>query len=597
MRWGAWLADKADVIALQEGWDKDRMEKDVLVAAANRRKQLGLEPFYVAGPPDVDGGLFKDALRDVAQAALGGDEGSSGGVWTLSKYPIAQTDFHTYSAHACKGEDCFKAKSVFWTRIMLNPPTPANTACLSPSTLSRPECGAPPSGGDYVDVFNTHLNATGTTLCSDDAMRAKAKAELASVSSKSALAVYAAKFLQDLYDSEFNCGISDETIQRRQLDEMNTFIESHAAKDRPAVIMGDFNIDGRQLGDANSQYRELIRRLRIGPIDPQALYGNTSALDDDDMANPWPLDFDWDIDHGDLARQWHVPYPSDGKCMGTFIGTNPGDVDYRNGCPEADNADGHLRYDYILVRPPHPSDDPNFVATTWVAEKVDSQPWRSPYPGTPPAGSVFSGPPERLSDHKPVLVGIEHAKLEVAPKFHPTWKHTLELRVASYDASNQDDCYGCGDVDPYVSRWAAVWDQFGQPQWPLQGNDSLTCGNEASDSFPPAGCMVDWNVLFMHEGTEQAHAFGPYLFDADNSSADDPLYLANGGTQPTMWVLWGAPTQVFLRGWNGQSLGTPDWSVPDTKPIPISTTVPGVNGPTSQCLLFTANELPPGQQF
>lgn len=64
-----------------------------------------------------------------------------------------------------------------------------------------------------------------------------------------------------------------------------------------------------------------------------------------------------------------------------------------------------------------------------------------------------------------------------------------------------------------------------------------------------------------------------------------------------MWVFWGSTTWVGLRGWQGQSLATVDWPVADTEPIAISTIVPGAGGPTNQCLLFSAKELPPGQQF
>lgn len=591
------------MIGLQEGWDKDKM-KAVLSATDDRRKQLGLTPFYFEGPPDVAGGIFKDILRSAIQEVEGGDEGSNGGVWTLSKNPIGPHDFHIYSADACKGEDCFKAKAVLWTRIMLNAPSPTNTGCTSAGmVLGGSRCKPPPSGGDFIDVFNTHLNATDTSLCSDDVKRAFVLGLVSAGIGIPGIGALAVRFLNDIYNNDLNCGLPDDVIQRRQLVELNAFIESHAAKDRPSVILGDFNIDGRKLdpsgGSAQSQYREMIRLLHIGPVSSYDLYGNR-ADENDDMANPWPLDFDWDVDHGDLARDAFTPYPVDGKCMGTFIGANVDEVDYRNECPYADFSDGHLRYDYIFVRPPYQADDPNFEAAKWVAERVPDQSWHSPYPGPPPTGKTFSGPPDRLSDHKPVLVGLEHAKLVVAPKFHPNWRHDLELRVASYDASDRGDCWGCGNLDPYVSRSALYRDQANDVHWVLQTNHSSTCDSMASNSYSPAGCMADWNVKFPHEGTELVHAFGSALFDEDDGVwgiSDDPLYLRNGGTQPVMWVFWGVPTWIGLRGWEGQSMDTVDWPVADTEPVPIATTVPGAGGPTNQCLLFSAKELPPGQQF
>ncbi len=599
---GTWLADKADVIGLQEGWNQVMMAQ-VVNRVTIQRAQLGLEPFYLYGPPDVEGGWFKDMLSNLGGIVAGGNEGSSGGTWILSKFPIGPHGFHVYSADACKGEDCFKAKGVLWARIMLNPPTPANTNC---SVFKGGTCGPPPSGDDFVDVFDTHLQATNTDVCSDQTTHDLLMARLADYLAGAAVLEPWLVFARAVRDNDLNCGVSDQEIQRRQLDELNAFIESHMAHDRPAIVMGDFNIDGKELGDSGSMYREMLRRLHIGPINPQA-YGGNAALDNDDMENPWPLDFDWDVDHGDLARQWHTPWPSKtesdgnttyGECMRTVVGDESSGVAYDANCPEGDYADGHARYDYILVRPPYQSDEPNFIAPQWVAETIDGDPWRSPYPGSPPSGvdgKTFTGPPDRLSDHKPVTVGLELAKLEHLPKFHPTWKHDLELGVASYDASNQGDCSGA--VDPYASMWAGFVDQQGQKNWDMQGNRSFVCQDTAAASFPADSCMVNWRYETIEQGTEQAHALGTGLWDQDSSSGNDELWLNNGGTWPTMWVNWGNPTTLALLGWQGQSIGVKPWQVSDTAPVPLSTIVPGAGGPTDMCLQFTATELPPGEQF
>jgi hypothetical protein len=620
---GSKTSDKS-IVALQESWDKGKM-KTLLDAANETRVQAGLGKLYAEGPPDFAGDMFHKAIQTVAGIAIGND-GTNGGIYTLSARPIVDHAFMTFENEncqdCCKGEDCFKAKGVLWTQIQLNPPTPAKTQCVIQRAASHfspaPPCDQPPSGDEYVDVFNTHLNATNPQLCNDDTTRAIILENLAAYTVPvvppplDVIAKLLGAYLAYLQQHDLNCNVSDSVIQDRELNEMNDFINQHTSPDRPAIIMGDFNIDGRQLGGANSQYREIIKRLHIGPLDPKALsfVNNNNYLQADDLANPYPFDFDWDVDHGDLARQRFASagttYPSGGECMGTFIGG--GSLTATNyptyGCYFADKADGEYRYDYIFVRPPKQSDDPDFKAADWVVEKgasVDDA-WTSRYPsvsGTPTTGNVFSGPPERLSDHKPVFVGLSFAKLVAPPNFHPEWKHTVELRVSAADASNRHDCSGCSTVDPKVYKYYGhVPLGSSSLVFAAEDKESHYCQNHPSVSWPADGCMDNWNwANVMHDGQEKAHFFGSALYDDDSTSGDDEMPLKNHSTQPVMYVFWTNPAAVFLTGWDGQNIGTKYWAVKSTAPIPITTSTDAEPGPTDQVLKFTAVELPPDQQF
>ena len=81
-----------------------------------------------------------------------------------------------------------------------------------------------------------------------------------------------------------------------------------------------------------------------------------------------------------------------------------------NACSYASDWNRSARYDYILIRPPVPPADPGYGSTGWVAAKTEGDDpgvWFSPFPSF---GS-YGGPPERLSDHKPVMATIQHVKL------------------------------------------------------------------------------------------------------------------------------------------------------------------------------------------
>jgi hypothetical protein len=591
---GKYLASLgADVIGLQEAWNPFKLK--LLLAAANDARAAAsppLPPLEAYGPVNQKNTAVREIFRMIGGAVIGDDGGGSGGLYTLTSLPIAKFDFRPFSVDSCKGEDCLKAKGVQWTRILLNPPTPANSTCYNIN--DHRYCPPPPSGGEYVDVFNLHLQAPNPVLCSDETRRDVLLANLGALFFDPITAPQLASALASVsvfLDTQFNCGESDTAIRTAQLAEASAFIDEVTAdrKDRPVVILGDFNIDGRMLG---AEYRSMLKALRIGSGAP--LNG--------DLMNPWPSEFTWDIDHGDLAREFVDEWPDGGTCMGTFLGDQTAPTAK---CPLGGNMDGDpnnsdeekrtgQRFDYILLRPPYPIGDPTFTSAKWVAARIDDKPWTSPYPGLGliyEPGKSDKGPPARLSDHKPVLVGIEHAKLQQPPKFHRFWKHDVTFRVTSADASNESDCMGCGGaVDPYTLNEGYAID-VPQNYIPMFGGQGSECTNQAIVSWPANGCMSNWSFSAKHDPTEvDEQGYLPMLFDEDDTSGDEAMPVTEYQTWPLIAMQWTVP-QVLRSSRSGAGKAPP-WPVFDTEPIPWCLG----HKPTKMCLEVKTIELPPGEQ-
>lgn len=574
-----WSNFPVDVAAVQEGWSLTKMES-VLFAANYWRKGQGLDPFYAYGPVDFPDTAWRKVINMVAAPFLG-NEGSTGGLWILSPLPSAGSGFHAFKA--CKGEDCFKAKGVQWVRLMLTPPTPLN---MDEKCLESPNIPCPPpfSGGDYVDVFNVHLQSDNPELCSDDDLTTDLQQFIGGLVTDPDLAD-ALAMLKQLAGSTWNCGTADREVRRQQLAEIREFVESHAVnpatgkQDRPSIIMGDFNIDGRTLGE---EYQSLIGLLGVGPLfDPSS-----------DSINPWPDDFAWDVDHGDIARERHEIDFASGVCSGTLVGSNGGTA---STCDYGDNWNGNERYDYILVRPPMLATDPRYSTASWVAGKRDGDDpgmWFSPFPSF---GS-YGPPPERLSDHKPVVATIDFVKLRYPPLYHSKWNHGVTFRVQSADASDHGDCTTCGPVDP-KALLSGLRLHNGQNEWRMDKEWTHICDNNATVSWPADSCMGNWaygdTQIF---GEDAVHTFFAALYDDDNdyTGNDDAMYTFSGDEWPQQAIEWD-PGWVRMRGYKdpnrvcGQE---PDMPINDNDPIGQTT---GPN-PTSMTLLCTFSELPPGQQ-
>lgn len=587
---GKFLADKADVIALQEGWNIEQVEA-IVKAANERRATLGLAPLAAYGPNDA----VDSAWRYVVGAVGGGftAEGTSSGLWVLSALPVAATGFKKFST--CKGEDCFKAKGVMWARLMLNPPNGVNDsdACAQriwpnkTGSLGRHEgrgCGSPPSGAEYIDVFTTHTQSPAPEMCGDSGWLTAVKILF--------------PFTIAEFDSDMNCAELDFEIQRKQLEEVNQFIEASTAenRDRPSIVMGDFNINGRVPSEGSLlDYGMLLEQLHIGPtlFDP--------SNEQSDAINPIGTGtFDWDIEHGDLAREWNSPWPAGGECMGTTLGD--GELTANPHCASGDFVDGVSRIDYILVRPPRPMDAHDYVSPRWYAKR--STPYSSPAPGVGVvSGSTVLGPPTRLSDHKPVLVGLEHVKLDYLPSFHAGWSHDVEFRVNSLNVSDRGDGAASGNrVDPYSENYGGYFDAASSKWVYTRQGRGHECEDRGIMAWPAdLGCMGDWSYRAHHDpGVQGKHVYGPHLWDEDTVD-DDELFMANGHTWAAIEIDW---QTGLLRLGDERQPGFPAlpspigvWRVFDNAPLPLCTNSNPANTSRSfECLMFTPKELPPGQQ-
>jgi hypothetical protein len=98
-----------------------------------------------------------------------------------------------------------------------------------------------------------------------------------------------------MVDGNLNCSDENHDVRTRQLDRINAYVEQiMSGRNRVSMIMGDFNIDGRNL--FGFEYGRMLKSLRIGPAT------NTDSPPSD-LISPFPLDFTDDVDHGDLARE------------------------------------------------------------------------------------------------------------------------------------------------------------------------------------------------------------------------------------------------------------------------------------------------------
>ncbi|MEJ7597840.1 MAG: endonuclease/exonuclease/phosphatase family protein [Kofleriaceae bacterium] len=483
-----------DIVAIQEGWDRVQVTK-IFDAANLVRAGASLPPYNLYGPID-----HQPAMSEVTESIVEGFSDTQGGLWVMSHLPLANKGSHVFSSDSCRGEDCFKAKGVQWVRLMLQDPATFDPKCLT-AVLG---CNKPPAGDDFIDVFNTHLQANDPLLCRTDsdwvAMKAGLIALLASLVDPG-LAIQVAAMLE-LVENDLNCDSqTDRQARARQLDEMNDFIESVAAKDRSSLILGDFNINGKLI--AGSEYEESLAALEIThPADP---------TDDTVSALP-PGGFD--IRHGDVVRERTDVDFSTGRCIGTFIDETKGTQDAS--CTFAGGTDADERLDYILVRPPEPIKSWAGYPRWFISAVAGSPIWTSPFPSL--SGS-YSATPLRLSDHKPITSTLSLARLDNPPKYNSSWPHTIVQRVISVDATSVEDCPTCGEVDPFARLVSTIL-----PASTTSIIDPTTeCTSNQNPVFSDQNpCMYNWARTRPHTPpTETAVKLFAKVWDDDDTSAND----------------------------------------------------------------------------
>ena len=352
-----------DVVALQEGWD-DTDVKTILKYANLERAAVGKPPFDLHGPVDFNPSLSKAIEQTVGTTALcawstiqpGSSKegkcetsGTHGGLWVLTSLPLAMSGGEVYDK--CKGEDCFRAKGVQWVRLLLNPPEVENHGChgeFFDGVVTQSACKPLGSGDHFIDLFNTHLQASNPQLCEtlDGLDEVETLITLGSVSPPAALGLL---LLKALVADDLTCNLGDAAVRASQLQELNAFVSQVSSKDRPAVIVGDFNLDGKKL---DGEYDTLLKSLQLSASGP-------AQFPLADPTTPWPDDYDWDIDHADIVRSQVQNAQS--APIGTFIGDDGGQ--HVPGAFFAGEYDANRRFDYILLRPPPP------VRRSWMPAK------------------------------------------------------------------------------------------------------------------------------------------------------------------------------------------------------------------------------------
>ncbi len=609
----------ADIIAIQEGWDSVQV-KAILTKLNTLRKARKVPEMKAYGPLDFDR-AFHLAVQETTGGIFAGETSGEthGGLWIFSPLESVRDDGHVFTpGEACRGEDCFKGKGVQWVRLLLNPPTLTNTICRQTVTVGdvsqeiSAKCPLPPSGDHYIDIFNTHMQASGTTLCTDSALSALAinsvlTAGFALIGQGGGLAA-AVQVLFNAAQLDWNCYTkTDAEVRAQQFQEINTFIEQVTAlqKDRPAVIMGDFNADGKQL---EGEYVTLIERLRVGPVMPQ-----NKKTPPSDIITPWESAYDWEIKHGDIVRQ-HPQYnnpdaaknsnndPLRGQDLtGTFILE---DTYVENIVSNADwmgNYMGNERYDYVVVRPPSPPDATEFKAPAWLMATnpdgaLDSPTdgiWSSPWPGLSGQDS-FADPPSKLSDHKPVVANLEMVPLRYLSNYHPTWKHSWEFRAASANLTGVDDCWKEPDPRPTFryGRWINNGDLILN-----QDHIGQECENNISVSFPKDGCTHNWVVSSLQNIAEDVvQTGGTQLLEIDSKSCgpNDKVNVLANGDMPYVNVgwNWGGLGLMTFYGSPSNTRWKNDWILFDNATVGRCTRSETPN----LCLDTAIAELPPGQQ-
>jgi Endonuclease/Exonuclease/phosphatase family len=532
---GTFLA-KNDIVGIQEGWDRKHV-KEIFDEANVVRVAAGLPKYNLYGPID-----HQPAMSEVTETIVDGFTDTQGGLWVMSHLPLASQGYHVYTSDSCRGEDCWKAKGVQWVRLMLQDPGDFDPKACREQTAG---CQKLPSGDDYIDVFNTHLQANDPLLCKGESDWAdiKAAALILLASFVDPVLAYHAALLIELVEADLNCGsLTDRAARAKQLAQMNTFISAVAAKDRSSLILGDFNIDGKKI--AGSEYKSALVALKIAP---------SGAPDDDTVSALPPGGFD--VRHGDIVRERTDVDFSTGVCIGTFIDESGGSQE--PSCTFAGGTDADQRLDYILVRPPQLVANWSGYPRWFISAVPGSQIWTSPFPSL---SGAFSATPLRLSDHKPITAALSFARLSNPPKYNAGWKHTVEQRVISVDATDVEDCLGCGEVDPWAKLVSTI-----QPSASIsQLNHSTECTGTQNPIFGVHGCMSNWVRNRNHTPpNETTVSLKAQVWDDDNTSGDD---LIGEGTTST----WNYNSAVFEMSFQlfGNTFPLDSW--PNFEAVPMS---------------------------
>lgn len=251
--------------------------------------------------------------------------------------------------------------------------------------------------------------------------------------------------------SQYECSEGEyESIQKRQLEILGNWTREKRVgdwvsgtrnfTDRPAVVMGDFNINARNHDD-----------VVLGPSGGSRYFEAATQLD---ALGRTKFEKGTEIysDKHDIGlgfRSPNIPYPP-------VSGTDPIYVEDVEGLAQADGSDPlpiatfgestmsdeTARYDYVWVLPAWPSDELPFFA---IAAKPEE-----PYVTVDPHRG---GNEEPASDHAAVYAGLRFVELKELEGYNPFRPHVVteritHLRTHSYDGgpwAGGEDFFGHGN--------------------------------------------------------------------------------------------------------------------------------------------------------
>ena len=609
-----------DIVGVQEMWSTEDA-RELLRLINIQRDAQGLPPHFLYGPVTHHPSILESLTESYSEP--------QGGVFLFSRFPqVAQG---TIIYEDCRGEDCFKPKGALWVRLDLSGilREGRDPGCEDKNNAGL-GCRATPTHEVYLDVFNTHLQAGGNAVCDGliDVSSYCAAAGLTApvIGAIPAVGLAAAPALATAVGACFIggsaatyelCRQSPMEVREAQLAQLASFVADVQAESRPhyAIILGDLNINGRTLnndrrsygedgcladyddGDHSGRYGYMLAKLGIASdFSPEVVAPN-------DHINPHPEAFDWDIDHGDVAREIDWDWERCGRSthpgqrgpvplVGGGLGGEPigppncderwstdapereirdGAVDSPDSCPQAPcELRSDPRLDYILVRPPAlPSEalrePPGYlVARGRAADGTELPAWEVLWPAVeqdssahlclaagydPSEGEVVGL--RRLSDHAPIVAQLELGILREPTRFHPGWPHELSVRVNAYDATGKTDCWRdiCAPLDPYVAWWGHRVDRFlvSRDFVPAEEKETDRCSGWMG-SWPADDCMDRW-VLADHvePGEYREHRVRATLFDEDDVGSDEAYSSLAEGGDPFVKVLWSEGDLVVSR--------------------------------------------------
>ena len=274
--------------------------------------------------------------------------GQTTGLMLLSSRPFIQYEVREFDSNLCSGWDCEQDKGAIWGRILFEGGAPTFNDGWQPGNADH-----------FIDVYCTHLQTGGANYA----------------------------------------------VRSQQLDALKHFIDTTRAPDRPAILMGDFNVVGLQPSMPNSEYDSMMQKLDIATLTPfDTVNSWTSSLYDlgtsPQLFNP--------------TAQLRGTGISDGECTATIF----------------DDLLGGRRLDYIFVLP---------AKHLWPSWGIASNPNYSVDPGFVPTISDE----ECLSDHAMVQSVLSLVRTELPGAWNPTRPHRMTFRTLQLTDHGSGGC--CAD--------------------------------------------------------------------------------------------------------------------------------------------------------